>query len=67
MKNKYIIVKHTPDGDRYYNGQIFPIFQVNFNYAQIFTNKRTAKDTAKYADRYASNSQNSGEIEIIKL
>lgn len=56
-KNRYIIVKHVDPEEvkkgyaqtLYYNGYIGPHFIMMRDQAQEFTNKRTAKETMKYA------------------
>lgn len=74
-KNRYIIVKHVDPEEvkkgyaqtLCYNGYIGPHFIMMRDQAQEFTNKRTAKETMKYANGYASGSEIRGWTEVVKL
>lgn len=64
MKNQYEIVKHTANGDLFYNSE-FNVFMAKFG--TTFTNKKTASDKMKYACKYASGSDIEGKVEVIKI
>lgn len=63
MKNQYKIAKHTENGTSFYNeGCHFFSKQTG----TIYTNKKEAQQTAKYAKRYYTSNKND-VVEVVKI
>lgn len=62
MKNQYVIVKHTANGDLFYNDD-YNFFSGRFK--STYTSRKSAQDKVSYAKKYASNGND--VIEVIKL
>lgn len=63
MKKQYKIVKHTTNGNLYYN-EDFNIFTERFG--TVYSSKRKATEKLQYARKYASGNNLKGTFEIIK-
>lgn len=62
MKKQYKIIKHTDNGDLFYN-EDFNIFTEKFG--TIYTNKQKAEHKKQYAIKYASNKNE--VVEVVKF
>lgn len=62
MKNQYKIVKHSKNGDLFYN-EDYNFFSEKFG--TIYTNKKKAESKAEYAKKYASSTED--KIEVIQI